>query len=338
MNVQKSVFIVNMVLSLGIGYGSGLISSYFDNHILFNIGIGVMIGIIWFVICFYFPIIPGFWNKFEIYSMLWRMARKLPGGVKKVHAAELAIMLKRIMQEDEMPKPFHIPAKDFVNLQTAATYFVQEEFFTVNTIEDDKEWRYLSGILEPYHASLKKLPTKIKKQRALVWERIEDVRQNEARYQIVNDTKAIGAKLLLVNKNDFKQIDDFSIYDDKVVIVGKTSALMGIVAKQDFAELGINMKALFKNLRKKDYIDKKGIIQDNFKDIKSHSDLVLDARYNNKRQQIYTILQKSVRDKHLTEKTMLDVLLIVNPGTPGESGPIGKYLKLKSDILDKNIK
>ena len=267
MTIQKIVFIVNIVLSLLIGYLSGGISSHFDNSILLNVGIGLIIGINWFLICLYFPIFPIVWNKFKIYSMLCKMAVKLPGGVEKVRVAELAIMLKRIMKEEDMPKPLHLTIKDFVNLQTAATYFIQEDFFTVNTIEDNNDWRRLNKILWPYHKSLQELPIKINKQRALVWSTIEEVKNHEENYQIVDDTKTMKSKLLLVDRNDFKtiEVEDFSIYDEKIAIIGLTSKI----------------------------------------DVKK-----------------------------LTDKTKIDVLLIVNPGTQ-EYGPIGQYIQLKADILKK---
>ena len=122
----------------------------------------------------------------------------------------------------------------------------------------------LNKILVPYHESLLKLPKGIKKQRALVWSIIENVRNNEENYQIVDDTKHIKGKLLLVDKKEFPKINNFSIYDDKIVIVGLTSEF----------------------------------------------------------------------DSELSEKTKIDVLLIVNPGT-GDYGPIFGYSEIKRSVLRK---
>ena len=60
MDTQKSIFIINLVLSLGVGYGSGVLAGYYDNNPFLNVGVGIVIGFIWFTITFYIPIIPGF--------------------------------------------------------------------------------------------------------------------------------------------------------------------------------------------------------------------------------------------------------------------------------------
>lgn len=67
---------------------------------------------------------------------------------------------------------------------------------------------------------------------------------------------------------------------------------MGAVEKSKFSKLGVNINALFENLIKKGYLDKEGIIQDKFRQLKKeYSNMNIDPAYESLKKQIYTILR-----------------------------------------------
>lgn len=66
---------------------------------------------------------------------------------------------------------------------------------------------------------------------------------------------------------------------------------MGAVEKSKFSKLSVNIDALFENLIKKGYLDKEGIIQDKFRQLKEYSNMSLDSAYESLKKQIYTILR-----------------------------------------------
>lgn len=66
----------------------------------------------------------------------------------------------------------------------------------------------------------------------------------------------------------------------------------GIVVKQDFAKLGVDIDVLFENLIRNGYIDAKGAIQDKFRQILNYSAMTLDEIYGTKKLEIHAILQQ----------------------------------------------
>ena len=74
--------------------------------------------------------------------------------------------------------------------------------------------------------------------------------------------------------------------------------LAGTVAKTDFKDVVRGPVGLLKDLRTNGYINKQGLIQDEFKAIKDYSNMVLSSAYKKQQQEIYDILQK-----HLAENS-----------------------------------
>ncbi len=68
----------------------------------------------------------------------------------------------------------------------------------------------------------------------------------------------------------------------------------GTVEKSDFSKLsvGVDIEDLFKNLIKNGYINKNGIIQEEFYKLTDYSNMVLDSTYESQKERIYTILQQ----------------------------------------------
>jgi hypothetical protein len=112
----------------------------------------------------------------------------------------------------------------------------------------------------------------------------------------------------------------------------------GIVLKEDFIGLDVDVEGLFNNLIERGYIDNKGKIQDAFRELDGYSNMRVAPIYENKREQIYNILKRckiplEKVSKHDFEKLNVDTEKLFD--ALEKKGYLSDKKDKKGEITDK---